>query len=92
MPAIGRQQAAEHAQRRGLARAVGSEEAVDLAAPDAHGQVAHHHLAVERLGEPFDVDGIFVISPTCDRLGAVRVLLAGMACLRPAALQATETG
>ena len=54
--AVRREQPAHHAQRRGLAGAVGAEEAVDLAAHHAHGQVAHHHLAVEGLGEAFDLD------------------------------------
>ena len=49
--AVRRQQPAQHAQRGGLAGAVGAEEAVDLAALDAHGEVAHDHLAVEGLGE-----------------------------------------
>ena len=55
--AVGREQPAHHAQRGGLAGAVGAEEAVDLAAHHAHGQVAHHHLAVEGLGQAFDLDG-----------------------------------
>ena len=54
--AVGREQPAQHAQRGGLARAVGTEEAVDLAALDLHRQIAHDHPAVEGLGQALDVD------------------------------------
>ena len=54
---VGREQPAQHADGGGLAGAVGPEEAVDRAALDLHGQVAHHRAAVERLGQAVDVDG-----------------------------------
>src|SRR5207244_810148 len=53
---VRRQQAGEHADGRGLARAVATEEAVDGAAPHLHGEIAHDLAAVEGLGEPFHVD------------------------------------
>ena len=49
LAAIGRQQAAEHADGGGLAGAVGAEEAVDRAALHLHRQVMHDLAAAERL-------------------------------------------
>ena len=53
---VGRQQPAQHADGRGLAGAVGPEEAVNGAALDLHGEVAHHHATVECLGQAVHVD------------------------------------
>ena len=53
---VGREQAAQHADGGGLAGAVGAEEAVDRAALDLHGQVAHHRAPVETLGQALHVD------------------------------------
>ena len=55
--AVGGEQAAEHADRRGLAAAVGPQEAVDLAPAHLEREAVDDHLAVEALGETFDVDG-----------------------------------
>src|SRR5262249_46974289 len=57
MAFVGREQTAQHADGRGLARAVGPEESVDLPTLDAHRQVAHGLTPVERFAQPFDVDG-----------------------------------
>src|SRR6185437_2216685 len=56
LAAIRRQQAAEHADGRGLAAAVGPEKAVDRAALDLHRQLMHDLAALERLGQAPDVD------------------------------------
>ena len=53
---VGREQPAQHADGGGLAGTVRPQEAVDGAALDLHGQVAHHRLAVEFLGQVMDVD------------------------------------
>ncbi len=55
-PLVGRQQPAQHADGGGLAGAVRSQEAVNRAALDLHGKVAHHRPAVELLGQVVDVD------------------------------------
>ena len=54
---VGREQPAQHADGRGLAGAVGAEEAVDRAALDLHRQVAHDLAAAEGFGQPVDIDG-----------------------------------
>src|SRR4029450_4445535 len=54
---VGGEQAAQHADGRGLARAIGTEEAVDLPALDAHRQIAHGLAAVEGFRRPSDIDG-----------------------------------
>src|SRR5262249_4339136 len=54
---IRREQAAEHADRRRLAAAVGPEEAEDHAARHLDGEVLHHGLVAEALGEAADADG-----------------------------------
>ena len=51
------EQPAQHPDGRGLARAVGAEKAVDLAAFDLHRQVVHHRVGAERLGQPLHLDG-----------------------------------
>ena len=56
-PAVGREQPAQHADGRGLARAVRPEEAVDRAALHPHREIAHHDAVAERFGEAFDLDG-----------------------------------
>ena len=56
MPSSGRQQTAQHADGGGLAGAIGPEKAVDGAALDLHGQIAHHRAAVEFLGQAVNVD------------------------------------
>ena len=56
MAFIGVEQTAQHADSRGLAGAVGAEEAVDLPALDPHRQVAHGLASVEGFGQPLDVD------------------------------------
>jgi hypothetical protein len=53
---VGREQAAQHADGGGLARAVGAEEAEDRAAPDLHRQVADDHSPAERFGQAAHVD------------------------------------
>ena len=53
---VRREQAAQHADGRGLAGAVGAEEAVDGAALDLHREIAHHRAAVEFLGQAMHVD------------------------------------
>src|SRR5262249_25606082 len=53
---IGGEQAAQHADGRGLARSVGAEEAVDRAASNLHRQVSHHRAAAEFLGQAVDID------------------------------------
>src|SRR5262249_19609304 len=55
-PGVGREQAAQHADGRGLSRAVRPEEAVDQPALDPHGEVAHHGAAGERFGQTLAVD------------------------------------
>ena len=50
------EQAAHHADRRGLARAVWPEEADDLAAVDRHRHVVDHGAAAEALGQVAHVD------------------------------------
>ena len=59
VPLVGREQPGQHADGRGLAGTVGSEKAVDLAALDLHGEIAHDRAAIEAFGEAFDVDGDF---------------------------------
>src|SRR5690349_10749659 len=54
---VGGKQTAQHADRRGLARPVRPEEAVDLPALDAQRQVAHGLAPVEGFRQPFDLDG-----------------------------------
>ena len=54
--AVGGQQAAEHADGRGLARTIGAEKPVDLPAPHLQGEILHHHARAERLGQPRHVD------------------------------------
>src|SRR5690606_21974787 len=56
-PGVGREQAAKHADRGGLAAAVGAEEAVDLPARHLHREVVDDGLRAEALGEALDVDG-----------------------------------
>src|SRR5262249_16911495 len=51
------EQPAQHPDGRGLARPVGTEEAVDFPALDPHGQVAPDLPAVEGFRQSFDVDG-----------------------------------
>ena len=53
---IGTEQAAEHADGRGLARAVRPEESDDLAAVHVEIDMIHHHLAREGLGQVLDRD------------------------------------
>ena len=53
---VGRQQTAQHADRGGLAGAVGAEKAVDGAALDLQRQIADHRAAVECLGQAVDID------------------------------------
>src|SRR5258706_385687 len=54
---IGREQAADHADRGRFAAAVRPEEAEDLAARHLEAQVAHHMLVAEALVQALDVDG-----------------------------------
>ena len=54
--AIGRQQAADHAQRRGLARAVGAEEAADAALLDAKAQPVDDGARAVAFHQVVDVD------------------------------------
>ena len=56
LAAVGRQQAAQHADGGGLAAAVRPEKAVDLAALDLHREVMHHLAAAERFGQAANVD------------------------------------
>ena len=53
---VWREQAAQHADRRGLAGTVRAEKAVDRAALDLQRQVAHHHAAVEAFRQAVDID------------------------------------
>src|SRR5262249_25157757 len=53
---VGSEKSAQHAQRGGLARPIGTEETVDLATPHAHAEVAPHYLASEGLGEAIHLD------------------------------------
>ena len=53
---VGRQQAAKHADRGGLAATVRPEEAVDGPALHLHRQVMHDLASTERLGQAADVD------------------------------------
>ena len=53
---IWRQQAAEHADGRGLARAIGPQKPVDLPAPHLQGEVLHHHARTEGFRQPRHVD------------------------------------
>jgi len=55
---VGRQQAAHHADGGGLARAVGTKEADDLALRHAHRHVIDHGPAAEALDEPADLDRV----------------------------------
>ena len=48
---IGRDQAHDHVEAGGLARAVGTQQADDLAAAQVQADVLHHLAALERLGE-----------------------------------------
>src|SRR6185369_3104649 len=54
--AVGSQQAADHAQRRGLARAVGPEEAADAALLDAEADMVDHGALAVALDQVVDVD------------------------------------
>ena len=54
---VGREQPAQHADGGGLARTVGTEESVDLAALDLHREVAHDLAAAEGFRQAMDVDG-----------------------------------
>jgi hypothetical protein len=54
---VGRQQAAEHADGRGLAASVRAEEAIDRAALDLHREVMHDLAAAKRLRQAGDIDG-----------------------------------
>ena len=58
LPGVGRQQAADHADGRRLAGAVGAEEADDFARRDAQRDVVDGDDSVERLGEAGDVDDV----------------------------------
>ena len=53
---IGREQAAQHADGRGLAAAVGAEEAADLAAIDLDRDMVDHGARPEALDQPLGVD------------------------------------
>jgi hypothetical protein len=55
---VGREQAAHDADGGGLARAVGAEEADDLAFRHRHRDVVDNGLVAEALDQPMDVDGI----------------------------------
>src|SRR5690606_28922265 len=52
----GPEQSAQHADRGGLAAAVGAEESEDLAAADLQGKIAHDVLGAEALVELLHVD------------------------------------
>ena len=54
--AVGSEQAAQHADRRRLARAVGAEEAADLAARDLQAQALDHLEVAEALAQIAHVD------------------------------------
>ena len=54
--AVGRQQPAQHADGRGLAAAVGAEEAADLAALDLDGEVVDHGARAEALDQAAGID------------------------------------
>ena len=66
MPGVGLLEAEEHAQRRGLAGAVGAEEAGDRAGLDGEAEVGDGPDLAEGLGESADLDPDGV-----DRRGAV---------------------
>lgn len=70
--AVGRQQPAHHADRRGLAAAVGAEEAKDLAARNLHGEVFHDVLVAEVLVQAMHVDCVAAIACVVPAVGAVR--------------------
>ena len=53
---VGREQAAEHPQKRCLAASVRAEETVNLAPPHLHGNVVHHRAVTESLGDALDVN------------------------------------
>ena len=55
-PLVGCKEPAQHADGRGLARAVGTQKAVDLPAPHLHREIAHDLAAVEGFGQAFDLD------------------------------------
>src|SRR5262249_178511 len=57
LPRIGREEAAEHAERGGLPAAVGSEEAADLSAGHLQIEPLHHGSRPERLAQAVHVDG-----------------------------------
>src|SRR5271165_1092869 len=54
---VRREQAAQHADSRRLAGAVGAEKAVDLPALHLNGEIAHHLPAVEGFGQSLDRNG-----------------------------------
>src|SRR5262249_53685285 len=53
---VWREKTAEHANRGRLAGSVRAEEAIDRAALDLHGQVAHHRSAAEFFSQAMDID------------------------------------
>jgi hypothetical protein len=55
-PAVDRQQRGEHLQGRGLAGAVGSQHAVDLARADGQVDAVHSHEVAEALHQAVSVD------------------------------------
>ena len=61
--AVGREQAADHAQRRGLARAVGAEEAADAARLDGETDTVDDGARAVALHEIMDVDRQAVAQP-----------------------------
>src|SRR5438093_2740063 len=58
-----REQAAQHADGRGLARAVGAEDAEDLAGGDVERDAVHRREVAEALGEALDLDGRVPVRP-----------------------------
>src|SRR4029077_6540544 len=56
LAAVGCQQAAQHADGRGLAAAIGPKEAVDRAALDLHAEVMHDLAAFEGFRKPANVN------------------------------------
>ena len=57
LPGIGLEQAADHPDRRGLARAVGAEETDDLAGRHREIDIVDHRALAEALGHPVNIDG-----------------------------------
>ena len=62
--AVGRQQAAQHADRRRLAAAVRAEEAEDLAAPHRQGQILDRVIVTEMLVQAAHVDDDVAVART----------------------------